>query len=413
MLIEELIFIVIAFVLFAMIFLKMIKANDTSYVAILIIIAIGILINFIEVLSGMKLVVLVKIIKYLFAIVLPLAIIILEKNGKSFLEFKNITKARIYLLFGNNKSAKNILTNFVKKYPQSYAGHRLLAEIYRKEGGMRKAIDEYVNAIDINKKDYDSYYEVAHLLTEFGKKEEATQMLKNLLQKKPEYTKGAELLGDILIEKGDYKEAANLYIEALKYNPTSYNLNYSLGIAYTMLNDFQSAKEYYEKAAELNSLAYNSKYSLAEIALIYKELEEAEKHFMEVLEAENGELEADAYFELARINMIKGEKEKAINYANIAMEIDPKKITPKIENDTLFIPVYAKLKIPFNLDEIEEKKNTKLSKKELEAKEHLEQMVDITRNLSHNDIQFLKKNRENKKRMDFSKENGEYHKERE
>ena len=75
-----------------------------------------------------------------------------------------------------------------------------------------------------------------------------------------------------------YKEAVNIYQNALRYNPTSYEINYNLGIAYTMLNDFQNARVCYEKAAELNSLLYNAKYSLAEIALIYKELEEMERN---------------------------------------------------------------------------------------------------------------------------------------
>ena len=89
-----------------------------------------------------------------------------------------------------------------------------------------------------------------------------------------------------MIEKEDYKEAVNIYTEALKYSPTSFDLNYNLGIVYTMLNDFQNAKVCYEKAAELNSLIYNTKYSLAEIALMYKELEEAEQYFMQVTEDE-------------------------------------------------------------------------------------------------------------------------------
>lgn len=39
-----------------------------------------------------------------------------------------------------------------------------------------------------------------------------------------------------------YKEAVNVYQNALKFNPLSFDLNYNLGIAYTMLNDFQMQK---------------------------------------------------------------------------------------------------------------------------------------------------------------------------
>ena len=256
---------------------------------------------------------------------------------------------------------------------------------------MRKAIDEYVQAIDINKKDYDSYFRVAELLNDLDKTDEAAEMLFNLLTKKPEYYKATELLGDILISKEMYKEAANIYQNALRYNPTSYEINYNLGIAYTMLNDFQNARICYEKAAELNSLLYNAKYSLAEISLIYKELEEAENYFMKATESE--ELAADSYYELSKISMIKGDKEIAIKYANVAIDIDSEKIVPKIKSDPIFIPVMTKISIPFNLQksQIEEK----LLEKEIKAKKHLEEMFEITRNLSYDDIRLLK-NKEKK-----------------
>ena len=210
-------------------------------------------------------------------------------------------------------------------------------------------------------------------------------MLTNLVNKKPDYTDATIALGDLLIEKEDYKEAVNIYTEALKYSPTSFELNYNLGIVYTMLNDFPSAKLYYEKAAELNSLIYNTKYNLAEIAMMYKELEEAEKYFMQVTEDE--ELCADAYLELAKIYIIKNDKTRAIQYANVAIQENPKRIVEKIKNDVTFAVIIAKLSIPFNLDiEDEEVKKHKLTKKEIKAKEHLEEMVEITKKIGYGDV---------------------------
>ena len=216
-------------------------------------------------------------------------------------------------------------------------------------------------------------------------------MLFNLLSKKPEMYKATELLGEILIEKEMYKEAVNIYQEALRYNPVSYELNYNLGIAYTMLNDFQNAKICYEKAAEINSLLYNAKYSLAEIALIYKDLEEAERRFLEAIEDE--ELSADGYYELAKIYLIKGDKDMAIKYINTAIDTNSKKIVEKVKREPIFIPIMARISIPFNLEEpmLDEEKQ-RLQEKEIKAKEHLEEMSEITRNLSYNDIKLLKKN---------------------
>ena len=89
-----------------------------------------------------------------------------------------------------------------------------------------------------------------------------------------------------------------------------------------------------------------------------------------------------------------------LKYANIAIETDAKKIAPKIKNDITFIPILAKVNIPFNIDNIEEKK-MKLSKKEKKSKEHLEEMVDKTRKLSYNDINLL--NRNGRKKQDVKR----------
>jgi len=349
-----------------------------------------------------------RILIYSLSIIVPVLVIVIEKLNGNMSETLDGFIARMYLLFGNTKAAKNKLIKLVSEHPESYIGHKLLAEIYEKEGGQRKAVDEYVQAIDINKQDYDSYYKVANLLTDLDKKDEAEKMLTNLLSKKPDYTEATIALGDLLIEQENYKEAANIYIEALKHNPTNYDLNYNLGIVYTMLNDFPNAKMYYEKAAELNSIVYNTKYSLAEIALIYKELEEAEQYFLQTVEDE--ELCADAYLELAKICLIRNDKEQAIKYANVAIEEEPKRIVEKIHKDVAFAIIISKLSIPFNLEiEGEEEKNHKLTKKEIKAKEHLEQMVEITKKIGYND--FLTKR--NDEHGNTEQINYEFQKERE
>lgn len=402
--IEQIIFTFISFAIFVLMFFRMIKNNDTTYVVILVLEAMGIALNFLEVLFDIKLNMIFVIIKYILAILLPILIIILEKKGISLLEMVNLQKAKIAMNLGDNKKAKQALLKTLDKNPNSYKAHLMLAQVYENEGGMRKAIDEYVQAIDLNKKDYDSYYKVAKLLDGLDKKEEASQMLYSLLNKKPEMTEASILLGEILIENEMYKEAVNVYQDALRFDQVNYDLYYNLGIAYTMLNDFQNAKTCYEKAAEINSLLHNAKYSLAEIALIYKDLEEAERRFLETIEDE--ELSADAYYELAKIYLIKGDKETAIRYINTAIDANSKKIVEKVKKDPIFIPIMAKISIPFNLEEPEKEENAnKLKEKEIKAKEHLEEMSELTRNLSYNDINLLKKNGKKKEDNNLEMEN--------
>lgn len=412
MLVEQIIFTFISFAIFVFMFFRMIKDNDTTYVAILVLEAFGIALNFLEVLFDIKLNMLFLILKYVLAILLPILIIILEKKGMSLLEIWNLQKAKIAIFLGDNKKAKQALLKILDKNSNSYKAHLMLAQVYENEGGMRKAIDEYVQAIDLNKKDYASYYKVAKLLNGLDKKEEASQMLYNLLNKKPEVTDASILLGEILIENEMYKEAVNVYQDALKYDQVNYDLYYNLGIAYTMLNDFQNAKTCYEKAAEINSLLYNAKYSLAEIALIYKDLEEAERRFLEAIEDE--ELSADGYYELSKIYLIKGDKETAIKYINTAIDSNSKKIVPKVKKDPIFIPIMAKISIPFNLEEPNlEEMEKRLEEKEVKAKEHLEEMSELTRNLSYNDINLLKRNSTQEGKIKKQEQVNKHEKERE
>lgn len=379
---EQFIFIILSIVLFCIVFFKMIKNNDTGYVPLLAIEALGITIDFILLISNKKINLIVKFLIYFMSVILPAIVIFLEKKNINIMSNIKMSRVNFYIAIGNYKKAKAILLRLTEQNNEVYDFHKKLAVLYEREGGMRKAIDEYVQCIDINKQDYDSYYKVATLLQDLDRKPEAIEMLNSLLSKKPDYVEATYILGDLLIEQKSYKEAAMVYMDSLKYNPVDYELNYNLGIVYTLLNDFNNAKQCYEKAAELNHLAYNAKYSLAQIALLYKDLDKAEKYFMQALNEE--ELSADSYFELSKINIMKGNKDLAIKYANLAIDLSSKKIAEKIEKEPLFMTIRTKISIPFNLEEKEDMPS--FSEKERISKKHLENTTDITSNMGYGKV---------------------------
>lgn len=375
--IEQIFFIVAAISLLSIIFYKIIRKKEMGYILILILEIAGITIDICGLVASININVVLKTIMYIFSILLPIIVLILEYKNIDIFSRMKLTLANFYLKIGKTKKAKDILISVIEKNNNNYNAHKMLAEIYEKEGGLRKAIDEFVICIEINKKDYDSYYKIATLLNELEKKDEAIEMLSTLLEKKPDYYHASITLGDLLIEKAQYKEAASMLIEAVKHNPNNFDLYYELGIVYTMLNDFKSAKEYYEKAAEINSIKYNTKYNLAQIAMLYKDIDLAEEYFMQTIE--DDELSADSYYELSKIKLMRGEKDTAIKYANIAIDLDGKKISEKIKKEPLFMTIMTKIAIPFNLEE----KESNLSEKDKLAKEHLENTSDITINMGY------------------------------
>ena len=401
MIVGQIIFSIIAFSLFVIMFFKMISKNDTVYIIALVMQAMGIAINFIVIIFSLNFNIYVQTIVCLLSIILPLGIIVLESKGRNIAEELKLMIAKIALKCNNTKLAKKILLELVTKYPKSYAAHRYLAEVYEKEGGMRKAIDEYVIAVDLNKQDYDSYYKISFLLKELNKKDDAKVMLQNLLSKKPDYLNATILLGDIHCELGEYKDALNVYASGLRYSPNDYDLLFSMGIAYTMLNDFQNAKICYEKAATVNNLLFKAYYNIAQINLISNDLDEAEKYFTKTLEDE--ELEADAYYHLGKIYMLRGDYENAVKFVNLASQLDNNYIK-KATKEPLFIPVVSKFDIPIIDDEDIEKKKTTLTPKEKEAKLHLEKTYKVVDMLNMAKTRVARRKKEEKQKEDDDRE---------
>ena len=218
--IEKIIFNMLAFAIFIIIFSKFIKKNDTSYVYILGLEFIGILIYFFELIFNIKLNLFFRIISYLFSIIIPTIILLLEYKKKvDFPEILNIILAKIALNAGNTEQAKEYLFKIINKYPESYIGHKTLAEVYEKEERYNVAIDEYIRATEINNKDFKLNYNIAKLLNKDNRTEDAITILQEVLKKKPEYYEATNLLGEILYSNEMYKEAINVYMNALRYNP--------------------------------------------------------------------------------------------------------------------------------------------------------------------------------------------------
>lgn len=376
-------FYIISITLFVIMFIKLMRKNDTIYLSSLIAQAIGILINFIGLIFSLELNLFFKLLTYLISIILPIFILVCEYNKIDITEKVYLIIAKINLLRKDTKNAKKILIALIEKNDNSKEAHKMLAEIYEKEGGLRKAIDEYVKVVDLDANAYDSYYKIALLLKELGNNEDSQEMLTKLVNKKPDYLEASIALSDMLCSQERYKEALSIMNEALKYNINNFEVYYNLGMIYTMLNDFSSAKTCYEKAAIINTLEYNTSYNIAMIELILGELEEAEIYFTKCID--DDELSPLAYYQLAKIYMIKGDKDTAVKALNIAIELD-NNLYKKAMEDSIFIPIKGYVDYP-NIDEEDiEPKKTKATEKEKKIRKHLDTTYNLVGKLNYKEI---------------------------
>lgn len=180
--------------------------------------------------------------------------------------------------------------------------------------------------------------------------------------------------GDLLTENKKFKNAAHIYTQAIKYNPEKADLYYDLGIVYSMMNEFSLAKECFEKSIDIDSNLYNAYYRLGQIALLYRDIESAEKYFMQSL---YGETEAKAYYQLAKILIIKNDKNKSGIFMNKAIEIDPK-YYDIANNEPIFFSIKELIEKPENV----KSSNTVEPEKEKEVSEYLDNTYDLTKVLN-------------------------------
>lgn len=401
----KIVFNVLAFTLFIMMFLKFIKRNETSYVYLLILQFVGIAIEFVELITYKNLNVVLKLLMYVFSVIIPIFVFWLEFTKKNdFAEIFYLTSAKFNILVGRDEVAKKYLSQLTEKYPASIKGHKMLAEVYEKQKKYELALEEYERALENMPEDKAMELKISELYGYTGREDEAIGRLMNLLKQQPDYYEASIVLADILNNKKEYKEAAQIYINAIRYKPYDYELYYNLGMTFTMLNDFAKAKEYYEKAGQINSNLYHARYSLGQINLLYGDLDEAENYFMKCIDTE--EIEAGAYYYLARISMIKGKTAEAKNYANIAIEENPK-IFDKMSEENIFAPIMDEVNKPkIKQEEKRRGKRKTLTKKEKMIDQHLDDTCKIVGKLNNNDIEMME-NVKKSKRLDVQNEKEE------
>ena len=332
--IELIIFGIISLILFTYIAKRSLEIRSYVSNIILILNIVGIIIMPLIYVKTNKIYMVSRIISLILGIILPIAIIIIEYLTKVSYDEKIILYiAEFYEFIKNRKKAKDIIVKYLDKYDDSYLLHKKLATIYEKEGGTRKAIDEYVEAVSIKGTDYESYFRVIELLEYLDKKDEAITLIERLLKVYKRYPKAYIMYANLILEKGNLKEVAKIYEEGLSYNKESKEIMYNLASIYVRLNEYSLAKKNLESIFKLDKKSHIVCLNLAQIAMIEREYSEA-KMYLDIAKKEK-EIEDIVYYEIAKINVLERKEEEAISNLNKALEINPN-IIVKINATEIF-----------------------------------------------------------------------------
>ena len=95
---EQLFFITISIIIFGLMFYKMIKKNETGYIYLLILGAIGIIIDGIGIVANTNTNIFLKVITYIMSIIIPGMAIILEHKNVDIINWIKFLQVKLYLL---------------------------------------------------------------------------------------------------------------------------------------------------------------------------------------------------------------------------------------------------------------------------------------------------------------------------
>ena len=174
----------------------------------------------------------------------------------------------------------------------------------------------------------------------------------------------------------EYEFELRIFIESI-FKEFHYEPPALINLTDVRTNDFEEANNYYKKAARLNSYKDISSLNLGQINMILRDYDEAEKFFYEGIKSNDDKISANSYYYLAKIKILEHRYDLAIQYINMAIEIDYE-IKNKIESDEQFLPILGKItieKVPRNF-------KSKITKFDEETIEHLNKTYNVVETLS-------------------------------
>lgn len=190
------------------------------------------------------------------------------------------------------ESDYSLALDTIKKSPDSYRAHHGLAEAYRKQGKLDKAIEHYEIAIRLKPNNPLYHFSLAELYSEKGLIEEAINEYKAAISLKSDDPAYYYNLGTIYFERRQLGDAIEQYQIALKLKPDFPSPYINLGLIYAGVGRFDEAIKLYQAALRL---APNNTNALFNIGVAYQnqnKFNEAIEHFQALLKLNPKDIEA-------------------------------------------------------------------------------------------------------------------------
>lgn len=253
---------------------------------------------------------------------IPLIFALLQYNNiiltKKILYYK--MKWNMYL--HDYEKSKILLYKLIEQTGRKSEYYHCLGVCYKNLNDFVNSRDSFALAVELDKRDYLSYYELGCILDETNKKETAMIMFNNSLRIKPDFYEAAESLGICYTSQARYEEALRVYKNALEYHPDSFELYYNIAMVELEIGYYDESEKSFEKAANLKPKLYSAYYNIGIINYLKGDYKKAIEFFK--LARSSTIYGGKAYYKLATVYAASKEYEKAMGCLEYAIQIEPK-----------------------------------------------------------------------------------------
>jgi Tfp pilus assembly protein PilF len=200
---------------------------------------------------------------------------------------------------------------------------RDLGERFLVAGKTSLALEQFLEALELDPDDHFLHYDLAHAYDLKGATDRAEYHLKEAIRLKPDFSMAHNYLGVLYARRGQTDLAIAAYNMALKnlVYVAPQSAHYNLGLAYLSKKEYEKAVEHFGEAIKLvpDFVAAHNEMGQAYEGL--GKLKDAKRHYRKAIEF-NPQY-AVAQFNLGRMQYRTGEKDLAIRSFQEAIRLAP------------------------------------------------------------------------------------------
>ncbi|MBN1850606.1 MAG: tetratricopeptide repeat protein [Deltaproteobacteria bacterium] len=202
--------------------------------------------------------------------------------------------------------------------------HKTLGFLYAKENQPEKAMNHYLNALEMDQKDVNLYYNISYLYEKIGQKDKADLYLAKAVALKAGDVDSRIKLAESLIEKGRFEEAEEYLEQAVQKEPRSLKAWLLMLHIAEKKGNKDLIKRCYQEILTLDPKNTTVQYNLGVLEYEAGQWEKALNYFKAFLASNPEDVEAHVF--LFDIHLKQDNKDQAYQEARILVDLKPQEV---------------------------------------------------------------------------------------